>query len=84
MAQDANGPHKEDDSHAFMSFFALYFSTTDKCQKLTNQTASLGKSKTHAKRMRSCLLGRNVTMLQCLGTGATHFFINIYVAKVKV
>ena len=43
MARDANGPLKEDVSHAFMSFFALYFSTTDKCQKLTTQTASLGK-----------------------------------------
>ena len=75
MAQDANGPSKEDVSHAFMSFFALYFTATDKCQKLTNQTASLGKSKTQAKRMRSCLSGRNVTMSQGLRTGAPHFLL---------
>ena len=75
MARDANGPLKVDVFRAFMSFFALYFSTTDKCQKLTNQTASLGKSKTQAKRMRSCLSGRNVTMLQCLRTGAPHFLL---------
>ena len=82
MARDTNGLLKEDNSHAFLSFFALYFSTTDKCQKLTNQTASIGKSKTQAKRNEIMFIGPRCYNVY---VQALLIFLFIYcVAKVKV